>query len=141
MNLEEFKKNLDGKKSLTEILKKGDYCRENGIAFQIADYIKSMNQLSDFFDPIDSLHERVKAKNKDDNFNGDDMNELLPLHFELANRVAREVIKKEFYELMKKIITKDVLKQYNDFFCFHELLRATIAFKNYRDELGKGGKS
>lgn len=141
MNLADFKEELKKKKPLTDMLKKEDYCTEEGIAKKIVDegYIKTMNQLRDFFEPIDRLYEGVKLEDATKTF--DHMSNLLPLHFELINRVARGVVKKEFYELIKAIIHRDVLKTYADFFCFHEMLSAIIAFQKYKEAVEKGGEA
>lgn len=140
MNLDDLKKALSDKKPLSEILKKADYCTEEGIANEIvkAGYIKSMNQLRDFFEPIDRIFEEIKSKNQETSF--ERLNDILPLHFELANRVAREVVKKEFYELVKGLIHKDVLKTNADFIFLHELLSSVIAFQKYRDFIQEGGQ-
>ena len=141
MNLKDLKEKLKEEKPLTAILSREDYCTEKGIANEIVNkkYINTMNQLRDFFEPIDRLYEKVKREIPNKNF--DHINYLLPLHFELANRVARDVVKKDFYELIKSIIHTDVLKTYADFFCFHELLCAIIAFQKYNESVEKGGEA
>lgn len=139
MNIEVFKRNLQTRKPLSDFLKKEHYCLKEGVAYAIAKQIEKMSQLRNFFDPIDRISQEIKKKNQKEPLSPSVMNKLLPLHFELANRVAREVIKKDFYEIMSAVMNKDVLKTNEDFMVFHELLTAVIAYKNYQDKVEKKG--
>lgn len=131
MDLDSFIHKLEQKMPLTEILTHEDYCKPDGIAYGIAGFIK-MTQLRAFFQPIDDLYKTFSNNDLDDIIEAEHIDKLLAVIPVLINRVERKVISKEFGNLMVKIIDKDVLKKYKDFFCFYKLLTTVICYHPYR---------
>ena len=110
-----------------------DFSEEGGLAdCLVYDFDKKeirgdlkITQLRKVFNELKSIYRRVKkGKNEEDNFDRKDVSKLLTM---LAYSCGRELIPKDFYEIMKICITEKI-KNVKDFRRFVELLSAVIAY-------------
>jgi CRISPR type III-A-associated protein Csm2 len=126
----EIKRKIEELNSLSE-LKPEDYALEDGIAASIAQNMGEMKftQLRKFFGHIKKIETtKIRGKLESESINKSDIYFLMP---ELAYGVGREVITKDFYEIMKICITKKI-GTVKDFKRFVELLSAVIAYYKMR---------
>jgi len=131
MNIQEVKEHLNGLKTMSELNPK-DYALEGKIADAIASQKGDMKftQLRKFFGHIKKIESTmVKGKKDEDPIDGADIYLLIP---ELAYGVGRNVISKDFYDIMKICLGGDKIKNVKDFKRFVDLLSAVIAFHKMR---------
>jgi CRISPR type III-A-associated protein Csm2 len=93
-------------------------------------------QIRKFFSQIKRIETTELREKKDTD--PIDPTKLYMLMPELAYGVGREVIDKEFYEVMKICLAGNKIQKVADFKRFVELLTAVIAYKKF--ETKKGGK-
>jgi hypothetical protein len=131
MDLNEFKAKLNRKIPLTGIITSEDYWQPKGIAYGIAGFIK-MTQLRAFFQPVDDLYKIVSRNNPESMIESEHIKRLVLIKEVLEKRVERKVISKDFGNLIKNIIDKNVLVKNKDFCCFYKLMATVICYHPYR---------
>jgi len=107
---------------------------------QKKDRLKS-TQLRKFFHALKDIERTYKTKKENDPFNFSDVSPVLP---ELAYALGRELIPREFYDLMKECLSDRKLKTVKDYRRFIEFLTAILAYHKMHKELkdvksSKGG--
>ncbi|MBE7546934.1 MAG: type III-A CRISPR-associated protein Csm2 [Planctomycetia bacterium] len=128
---------LNGLETLSKLVAE-NYALEGGIANRIAEKKGNMKftQIRKFFGHIKKIEKTIKDKEDNEPI---DMEELYLLMPELAYGYGREVISKDFYDVMKICIATNKIKKVIDFKRFVELLSAVIAYHKKIEMDNKGG--
>jgi CRISPR type III-A-associated protein Csm2 len=131
MDIEEVKRRLKEIDKLRN-LKAEDYAIENGLADQIASAKKEkFTQIRKFFGHIKKIEStKIKGRKDDEKISKEDIYILMP---ELAYNYGRNVISKEFYEIMKICLTGNKIESVADFKKFIDFLSAIIAYRKMRE--------
>jgi len=132
---------INGIKALPSMsaLKVSDFAEENGLADSAAKYFvqKDENerkerlkptQLRKVFHSLKNVERKVKGK-RNEPFDRVEILNILP---ELAYALGRDLIPKEFYDLMKECLSQQKLKTVDDFYQFMKFLEAILAYHKYR---------
>lgn len=142
-SMNDVKNHLERLNSLSD-LKPEDYALEGGIADKIAQQSGEMKftQLRKFFGHIKKIErEEKKGKGRIDS-DSFDLTKLYLLMPELVYAYGRQLITKDFYDVMKICLGPDKIKEVADFKRLVELLTAVIAYhkKKEADTKRGGGK-
>lgn len=135
--MEQFNSMKDVKEYLEKLttlsqLSPDSYALENGIADAIARQKGEMKftQLRKFFGHIKKIEAtKIKGKKDSDSVDTSEIHLLMP---ELAYGVGRNVISRDFYEIMKICLSSNKVKTVADFRRFIDLLSAVIAYHKMR---------
>lgn len=104
------------------------YAKENGAAHIIAKDVREkmkVTQLRKFFGHIKQIQAKYKGKKDDDKVEKGELYLLMP---ELAYALGRNLISKNFYELMKTSLNSEKIPTVKDFNCFVDFLSAVLAY-------------
>lgn len=137
-SMEDVKRHLQDITTLSA-LNPEDYALEKGIADTIAGKKGDMKftQIRKFFGHIKKIETmELKGKKDTDPF---DSTKLYPVMPELAYSYGRDLITKDFYEVMKICLASNKIKTIADFKRFIELLSAVIAYNKKSEAEKKGG--
>ena len=110
------------------------YAKENGAAHVVAKDVKKkmkVTQLRKFFGHIKKIQAKYKGKPAEDQINKSDIFLLMP---ELAYALGRELISKNFYDLMKLSLDSQKISTAKDFNCFVDFLSAVLAYHKMEKE-------
>lgn len=139
-SIKEVENHLNNQLKTLSELKPEDYTLKDGIADRIAEKKGKMKftQIRKFFGHIKEIEKKIKGKKDDSPI---DVSELYMLMPELAYGYGREVVSKEFYDVMKICIAGKKIQTVKDFNRFVELLTAVIAYHKEREmeAKNKGG--
>lgn len=90
-------------------------------------------QLRKVFHALKDVERQCKGQKDDTPF---DIAKVLHLKPELAYALGRELIPKQFYDLMKECLTASKLKTVADYKRLVEFVTAILAYHKYRKEVG-----
>lgn len=110
------------------------YAKENGAAHIVAKDVRKkmkVTQLRKFFGHIKKIQAKYKGKSADTNVDKKDLFLLMP---ELAYALGRELISKNFYDLMKLSLNSQKISIVKDFNCFVDFLSAVLAYHKMEKE-------
>lgn len=116
-----------------------EFAQEDGLADKVVramdtDKLKP-TQLRKVFHTLKTTQQVVKKQPPDNQF---DSTELLRLMPTLAYAVGRELIPKEFYELMKEVLKPTRLQTNADFLRAFDFVEAILAYHKYHSAKKKG---
>ncbi|MEW6616518.1 MAG: type III-A CRISPR-associated protein Csm2 [Thermodesulfobacteriota bacterium] len=109
------------------------FAKENGAAHIVAKDVRKkmkVTQLRKFFGHIKKIQTKYKGKTTDKV----DKSDLFLLMPELAYALGRELISKDFYELMKISLSPEKISTVKDFNCFVNFLSAVLAYHKMEKE-------
>ena len=104
------------------------YAKENGAAHVVAKDIKKkmkVTQLRKFFGHIKKIQLKYKGEQADKKVDKSEFYLLLP---ELAYALGRDLISRNFYELMKMSLGSSKIEEVKDFNRFVDFLSAVLAY-------------
>ena len=110
------------------------YAKENGAAHIIAKDVREkmkVTQLRKFFGHIKQIQAKYKGKKDDDKVEKGELYLLMP---ELAYALGRNLISKNFYELMKISLSSEKIPTVKDFNRFVDFLSAVLAYHKMEKE-------
>jgi len=113
-----------------------EFCEENGYADILAkSFGKNLKptQLRKFFHALKDVQRNLKKQS----FDRKGIVKLLP---ELAYALGRELIPKQFYELMKVCLSAQRLKDDQDFERVMQFLTALLAYHKFHEKVKDGGR-
>lgn len=114
-------------------LKVEDFAPENGLADQVVQALGPSNlkptQLRKAFHALKDIQKEVKRRPKDGNFDNSQLLTLMPV---LAYSVGRELIPREFYDLLKEVFSPQRLQTNEDFLRAFDFVEAILAYHKYR---------
>ena len=125
-----IKQHLENLEAVSQ-LRREDFAEENGYAHVLAKEFKDdlkPTQLHKFFHEIKRVQQKVKREGEEAKFERGKILTLLPM---LAYSAGRELIPKEFYDILKICLSKERLKTNEDFLRFAEFMEAIMAFHKY----------
>ncbi len=110
-----------------------EFALEGGLADQVVQAIGTASlkptQLRKVFHTLKTMQQRVKQLNSDQPFNSAELLQLMPT---LAYAVGRELIPKDFYQLLREVFKPDRLPTNADFLRAFEFVEAILAYHKYR---------
>ena len=110
-----------------------EFALEGGLADQVVQAIGTASlkptQLRKVFHTLKTMQQKVKQLNPDQAFNSAELLQLMPT---LAYAVGRELIPKEFYQLLREVFSPERLPTNADFLRAFEFVEAILAYHKYR---------
>jgi len=110
-----------------------EFALEGGLADQVVQAIGTASlkptQLRKVFHTLKTMQQRVKQLNPDQAFNSAELLQLMPT---LAYAVGRELIPKDFYQLLREVFKPERLPTNADFLRAFEFVEAILAYHKYR---------
>jgi CRISPR-associated protein Csm2 len=110
-----------------------EFALEGGLADQVVQAIGTASlkptQLHKVFHTLKTMQQKVKQLNPDQAFNSAELLQLMP---KLAYAVGRELIPKEFYQLLREVFDPKRLSTNADFLRAFDFVEAILAYHKYR---------
>ena len=110
-----------------------EFALEGGLADQVVQAIGTASlkptQLRKVFHTLKTMQQKVKQLNPDQAFNSAELLQLMPT---LAYAVGRELIPKEFYQLLREVFSPERLPTNADFLRAFDFVEAILAYHKYR---------
>jgi CRISPR-associated protein Csm2 len=110
-----------------------EFALEGGLADQVVQAIGTASlkptQLHKVFHTLKTMQQKVKQLNPDQAFNSAELLQLMP---KLAYAVGRELIPKDFYQLLREVFSPERLPTNADFLRAFEFVEAILAYHKYR---------
>ena len=134
--MDEIKARLEGLEGMAQ-LKREDFADEGGYAHALAQQFRGTlkaTQLHRFFRQIKQVQREAGRAGADEPFQRERILTLLPI---LVYSVGRDLVPKDFYEIVKICLSKDKLKTNGDFIRVAEFLEAIVAYHKYVSETQK----
>lgn len=132
--IEELQARLGGKGSLSNLLKPDDFAPEDAVASQIALAYKEKlkpTQTRRIFNTIKQIESTHKTDGDGVALSDDDRMRLTLLGPDLAYAAGRELIPKEFYDIIKLMLSRDKLQTVGDLRRLVQFLTAIVAYQKY----------
>ncbi|GBC95309.1 hypothetical protein HRbin16_01096 [bacterium HR16] len=108
------------------------FAQEDGLADRVVQAIGTASlkptQLRKVFHTLKGIQQKVKQQ-PDDPFDSTDLLKLMPT---LAYAVGRELIPKEFYQLLREVFAPSRLQTNADFLRAFDFVEAILAYHKYR---------
>ena len=136
-SIDQVKQRIDSLKAMSE-LKPEEFCEEYGLADSLVrdkkfrDKLKP-TQLRKIFQELKIISREVEhsVKEETDYQETFDRTKLLKLMPMLAYAVGRDLIPKDFYDLIKSCMSQQKLKTKGDFLSFFRFMEAILAFHKF----------
>lgn len=110
-----------------------EFAQEDGLADKVVQAVGVNNlkptQLRKVFHTLKSIQQRVKQQPPENGFDGTELLRLMPT---LAYAVGRELIPREFYQLLREVFAPDRLRTNADFLRAFDFVEAILAYHKYR---------
>ena len=135
----ELKQRLQQKGTLTRLLTPDDFASENQVAAKIAyDHKNDLkpNQTRRIFHTIKRIEQRTRRKTDDDLLTDKYRLDLTLLSPELAYAVGRDLIPREFYEVLKLCLHKDKMQTVGDLRRLEQFVSAVVAYQKFYKKVG-----
>ncbi|MCS6831275.1 MAG: type III-A CRISPR-associated protein Csm2 [Armatimonadota bacterium] len=110
-----------------------EFALEEGLADKAVRAVGVANlkptQLRKVFHTLKTMQQRVKTQPKEEAFDSTELLQLMPT---LAYAVGRDLIPKEFYQLLREVFHADRLQTNADFLRAFDFVEAILAYHKYR---------
>ncbi len=129
-SIEQIKQRLSGLKAMRE-LKAQDFAEEDGLAASLAWSVKDElkpTQLRKVFHQIKDIRRTVEREEREKPFDRAKVAMVMPL---LAYGVGRDLIPKDFYEIMQICFGRERCSTIDDFKQASDFLEAVMAYHKY----------
>lgn len=122
---------------LADLLAPADFAPEGLVADHLArDFKDKLNatQMRKVFHTIKRIERGLKGKLKEQPLGAEERSEISLLSPSLAYAVGRELLPKDFYDLMKTCLASDKMQTVEDFRRLTQLLTAILAYQKYHSK-------
>jgi CRISPR-associated protein Csm2 len=133
LTVQEVKSKLQNLDSMSD-LSYEDFCEENKYAHSLAQRWKGElkpTQLRKVFNQLKDQKKEVQKRDVKEVFDRKNIIKLMPM---LAYACGRDLIPKDFYDIMKICLSKEKLKTNKDFILLVEFIEAILAFHKYESK-------
>ncbi len=134
--LEELKKAMNDKETLSEVFRDEEMIREimsfNGLIYKFAESLENSikkTQIRKFFEPIRRLEDEAKRKNEEEELKAEQILELNRWITLAAYNVGRGVIPNEFLDFIRFLVDKT--KKFGDITYLADIFHALISYYEY----------
>jgi len=134
--IDELTKQLSQSGSLTALLLPEDFAGEDQVAASIAQkYKKDLkpNQTRRIFHTFKEIDRHTRRAQEDTPLPDDDRTRLTLLAPEMAYAVGRDLIPRDFYQVLKLCLQKDKIQTVGDLRRLVEFLSAILAYQKFYD--------
>ncbi len=130
----ELKRQLSQSGTLTKLLKPEEFALEGQVAADIAQRYKDElkpNQARRIFYTFKEIDRNTRHASAEDDLSDDDRMRLTLLMPELAYAVGRDLIPREFYEVLRLCLQRDKLQTVGDLRRLVQFLSAVLAYQKF----------
>ena len=132
--MNELKRQLSQSGTLTKLLKPEEFALEGQVAADIAQRYKDElkpNQARRIFYTFKEIDRNTRHAGAEDDLSDDDRMRLTLLMPELAYAVGRDLIPREFYEVLRLCLQRDKLQTVGDLRRLVQFLSAVLAYQKF----------